>query len=86
MKLDYDGHSDVLYITFAESKAAARYVELAEGIVVRLNKRSGKVLSCTIAMFAKRSALGQTSIPELTEIGISDALRNAGFRTGDAAA
>lgn len=75
MKLDYDRAADVLYVTFAESKAPARYVELSEGVVVRLSKRTGKVLSCTVAMFTKR---GPTSIPELTEIGVAAALRSTG--------
>jgi uncharacterized protein YuzE len=64
MTLDYDQSADVLYITFADRKTVARYLETARGQILRLNKQSGKVLSCTIPMFSLRALDGDLLIPE----------------------
>ena len=75
MTLDYDQPADVLYITFATRETEARYLETARGQILRLNKRSGKVLSCTIPMFSLRVSSGGLLIPEvgvvlpITELG-----------------
>lgn len=65
MTLDYDEPADVLYITFATRESEARYLETARGQILRLNKRSGKVLSCTIPMFSVRASSGELLIPEV---------------------
>lgn len=65
MKLDYDKPADVLYITFAISKISARYVETERGQILRVNPRTGKVLSCAIPMFSRRISEGEVAIPEV---------------------
>lgn len=65
MTFAYDQQSDVLYITFDSSKAAASYIEVQEGIVLRVSKKNRKVLGCTIAMFAARSESGIVRVPQL---------------------
>jgi hypothetical protein len=65
MTLAYDRSADVLYITFASSKAAARYVETEHGQILRISKRTGKLLSCTIPMFSRRASEGTLVIPEI---------------------
>lgn len=67
MILDYDQAADVLYITFATSKVSARYLETPTGQILRVNARTGRVLSCTIPMFSRRAKQGDL---EIREVGV----------------
>ena len=36
--IDYDRNADVLYLIFSSSKAAAAYIDVQEGIVLRVEQ------------------------------------------------
>ena len=79
MTLDYDQSADVLYITFATSKARAKYVTTNLGQILRINQRTGKVLSCTIPMFSRRASEGEVAVPE---VGLTLPTRQLGALLG----
>ena len=69
MKASYDKEADVLYITFEQaSPEEYLYVENKQGDVLRLNKKSGHVVGCTIPYFSKRAAKHKLHIPEIGHV------------------
>ena len=73
MTASYDKEADVLYITFERLPAEDYvYVENESGDVLRLNKKSGRVVGCTIPYFAKRATQHKLDIPEIGTVPFND--------------
>lgn len=65
MTISYDHDADVLYITFRQASDAF-YLENAQGDVIRMDRSTGEVLSCTVIGFQRRTEEGeQVSIPQV---------------------
>lgn len=54
MKVNYDSSADVLYLTFADSDEECDYVETADGNVLRVGIKSGRIFGCTVLWFTKK--------------------------------
>lgn len=73
MTLSYDRDADVLYITFERlSNRSCVYVENDSGDILRLDKRDGQIVGCTIPFFLKRAAKGKFEIPEISSVPFND--------------
>jgi len=69
----YDKDADVLYITFARLPAKDYvYVENESGDILKLNKKSGHVVGCTIPFFSKRAAQNKLNIPEIGPVPFNE--------------
>ncbi len=66
MTLSYDKGADVLYVTFERlPNQSYVYVENQNGDVLRLDKRSKRVVGCTIQFFSKRAMKKKLNVPEV---------------------
>ncbi len=73
MKASYDKDADVLYITFEQLPAKQYiYVENENGDILRLNKKSKRVVGCTIPFFSKRATQKKLSIPEIGHVPFNE--------------
>ncbi len=73
MTASYDKDADVLYITFERLPAKDYvYVENESGDILRLNKRGGRVVGCTIPFFCKRAAQNNLTVPEIGPIPFNE--------------
>ena len=76
MTLSYDKEADVLYITFELlPQQSYVYVENESGDILRLNKRDGRVIGCTVPFFSKRAKDGKLDIPEVGRVPFNDLAR-----------
>ncbi len=66
MTFSYDKRADVLYISF-EALPPQDYlvVENETGDILKLNKKNGSVVGCTIPFFMERFRKGKIEIPEV---------------------
>jgi uncharacterized protein YuzE len=69
----YDKDADVLYITFEQLPAEDYiYVENESGDILRLNKKDGRVVGCTIPFFCKRVARNRLNVPEIGPVPFNE--------------
>jgi uncharacterized protein YuzE len=77
MKASYDKDADVLYLTFEVAPAEDYlYVENKQGDVLRLSKKSGHVVGCTIPFFSKRAAEHKLDVPEIGRVPFNKLARS----------
>ncbi len=73
MKASYDKDGDVLYITFERLPSKDYiYVENESGDILKLNKKSRRVVGCTIPYFSKRAARNKLNIPEIGPVPFNE--------------
>jgi len=73
MTLSYDKHADVLYITFeAMPMDAYIFVENEAGDILKLDRKSRRVVGCTVPGFLARAKQGKVSIPEVGSVPFND--------------
>jgi len=64
MILDYDDEADVMYIVFEETEAPCSYAENQNGDLLRIDKKSMRVVGCTVPFFSARvKEKGHVDIP-----------------------
>jgi len=65
MTFNYDHIADVLYVTFEQSTTGVSYIENREGDILRIDKKSGKIVGVTVVFFLRRAKLGPITVPEV---------------------
>jgi|GEM_PF-4462468 hypothetical protein len=66
MTLSYDKTADVLYVTFEQvPEKSYVYIENENGDILRLDKKSRKVVGVTLPFFTKRAKAGKIIVPEV---------------------
>ena len=77
MKISYSKHADVLYIVLSATANHCNYVELPNGIIMRIDDDSQQVVGVTIYNFMQKMERGERlSIPEIGDDLSSAALLN----------
>jgi hypothetical protein len=72
MTLSYDKHGDVLYISFETLPPDAYIVVENElGDILKLDKRTKRVIGCTIPSLKRRFAQGKIQIPEIGSVSLN---------------
>jgi uncharacterized protein YuzE len=71
--MSYDKAADVLYVTFeALPPTAYLVVENQSGDVLKIDRKTHRVVGCTIPFFAKRARRGKIIIPEIGAVPFND--------------
>jgi uncharacterized protein YuzE len=69
MKLSYNPDSDVLYVTFGRRPPKGSvFIENRNGDIIRLDKKTRKVIGCTIPFFSRRAGKDGIPIPEIGDV------------------
>jgi hypothetical protein len=69
----YDKQGDVLYVTFERLPGQKYiYVENKNGDVLRLNKKTQRVVGCTITAFSKRAGIKRLNVPEVGPVPFNE--------------
>jgi uncharacterized protein YuzE len=77
MTLSYDKEADVLYVTFEGlPNQSYVYVENENGDVLRLDKKSKRVVGCTIPFFSRRAMKRRVTVPEVGRVPFNESARN----------
>jgi hypothetical protein len=73
MTLSYHKEADVLYVTFETLPPDAYvFVENESGDVLKIDKKTRRVVGCTIPFFARRAKLGKVVVPEIGAVPFND--------------
>ena len=73
MTLSYDKDADVLYVTFERLPHQSYiYVENENGDVLRVDKKSKRVVGCTIPFFSKRTMKQKVTVPEVGRVPFNE--------------
>jgi uncharacterized protein YuzE len=73
MTLSYDKRADVLYVSFERLTGQPYvYVENENGDVLRLDKKSRRVVGCTIPFFSKRAMKRKVTVPEVGRVPFNE--------------
>lgn len=73
MRLTYDAEGDILYLQSCPPNASQRVVEVAEGVLVRLNGESGDVEGYEVQGFTAREWNGAELILPPAVTGVASA-------------
>jgi uncharacterized protein YuzE len=77
MTLSYDKDADVLYVTFEGLPHQSYiYVENENGDVLRVDKKSKRVVGCTIPFFSKRTMKRKVTVPEVGRVPSNESTKD----------
>jgi len=73
MIMSYDKNADVMYVTFeALPPNAYLFVENGAGDILKIDRKTHRVVGCTIPFFMKRAKLGKLIIPEIGAVPFNE--------------
>ncbi len=73
MTLSYDKDADVLYVTFERlPRQSYVYVENENGDILLVDRKSKRVVGCTIPFFSKRAMKRKVTVPEVGRVPFNE--------------